>query len=45
MIALLAFVPLRRKNLAALEIDHHLIREEDEWFVIIPAEETKTGLL
>jgi integrase/recombinase XerD len=43
MIALLAFVPLRRKNFAALEIDRHLVQEEDEWFVIIPAEETKTG--
>src|SRR5262245_55728851 len=43
MIALLAFVPLRRKNLAALEIDRHLIREGDEWSVIVPAEETKTN--
>lgn len=43
MIALLAFIPLRRKNLAALEIDHHLVRVEDEWLVIISAEETKTG--
>lgn len=44
MIALLAFVPLRRKNLAALEIDRHLVQEEDEWFIIVPAEETKTKL-
>lgn len=43
MIALVAFIPLRRKNLAALEIDRHLIQEEGEWFVIITAEETKTG--
>jgi integrase/recombinase XerD len=42
MIALLAFVPLRRKNLAALEIDRHLVREEDAWFIVVPAEETKT---
>jgi hypothetical protein len=41
MIALLAFIPLRRKNVGALEIDRHLIREEDEWFVVVPAEETK----
>jgi integrase/recombinase XerD len=27
MIALLAFVPLRRKNLAALEIDRHLVQD------------------
>ena len=43
MIALLAFIPIRRKNLAALEIGRHLIREGDGWFVIIPGEETKTG--
>src|SRR5215813_4921196 len=44
IIVLLAFVPLRRKNLAALEIDRHLVKEENEWFVIIQAEETKTGV-
>ena len=43
MIALLAFIPIRRKNLAALEIGRHLVREGDSWFVIIPREETKTG--
>jgi integrase/recombinase XerD len=43
MIALLAFIPIRRKNLAALEIGRHLVREGDGWFVIIPGEETKTG--
>jgi integrase len=42
MIALLAFIPIRRKNLAALEIGRHLVREGDAWFVIIPREETKT---
>ena len=42
MIALLAFIPLRRKNLAALEIGRHLVREGDSWFIIIPREETKT---
>ncbi len=41
MIALLAFIPLRRKNLAALEIGRHLIREGDCWFVLIPRAETK----
>jgi len=44
IIALLAFVPLRRKNVAALEIDRHLVKNENEWFVIIPSEETKTGV-
>jgi integrase len=42
MIALLAFAPLRRKNVAALEVGRHLIREGDGWFVLIPREETKT---
>jgi integrase/recombinase XerD len=41
MIALLAFIPLRRKNLAALEIGRHLIQEGDRWFVIVPCAETK----
>ena len=43
MLALLALIPLRRKNLAALEVGKHLIREGDCWFVIIPGEEAKTG--
>jgi integrase/recombinase XerD len=42
MIALVAFIPIRPKNLAALEIGRHLVREGDGWFVIIPCEETKT---
>ena len=42
MIALVAFNPIRRKNLAALGIGRHLIQEGDDWFVIIPREETKT---
>jgi integrase/recombinase XerD len=42
MIALLAFIPPRRKNLAALEIGRHLVREGDSWFIIIPREEMKT---
>jgi integrase/recombinase XerD len=43
MIALVAFVPIRPRNLTALEIGRHLVREGDRWFVIIPEEETKTG--
>jgi integrase len=42
MISLLAFVPLRRKNLASLEIDRHLIGEGNSRFIFIPAAETKT---
>jgi integrase/recombinase XerD len=43
IIAFLAFVPIRRKNLTALEIGRHLVREGDRWFVIIPREEAKMG--
>jgi integrase len=42
MIALLAFITLRRKNLAELEIGRHLVRWDDRWFVIVPGEEVKT---
>ena len=42
MIALLAFIPLRRKNLAALEIGRHIIREGNDWLVNVPQAETKT---
>jgi integrase/recombinase XerD len=45
MIAMLAFEPLRRRNVAALEISRHLVREGDRWFIIVPPEETKTGTL
>ena len=43
MFTLLAFIPLRRKNLTALEIDQHLVRENDAWFIIVPTVEMKTG--
>lgn len=42
MISLLAFVPLRRKNLAALEIDRHMVSEGESRFICIPAAECKT---
>ena len=42
MIALLAFVPLRRKNLASLEIGRHLIGDGNDRYIVIPADETKT---
>jgi integrase len=41
--AFLAFVPIRRKNLTALEIGRHLVREGDRWFVTIPRAEAKMG--
>jgi integrase/recombinase XerD len=43
MIALVAFVPIRPRNLAALEIGRHLVKEGDQRFIIIPREETKTS--
>jgi integrase/recombinase XerD len=43
MIALLAFVPLRRKNNVAIEIGRHLVQDGDGWFIIIPCTETKTS--
>jgi integrase len=42
MIAFLAFMPLRRRNLVSLEIDRHLIGTGDNRFIVIPAAETKT---
>jgi integrase len=42
MIALLAFAPLRRKNLASLEIGRHLIGDGTNRYIVIPASETKT---
>jgi len=44
MIALLGLVPLRHKNFAALQIGRDLIKEGEDWFVAIPAEDTKTKI-
>jgi integrase len=41
MIALVAFVPIRRKNLAALEIGRHLVRDGESWSVVVSDKETK----
>jgi integrase len=43
MAALVAYIPIRPKNLTALEISRHVVLEGDRWFVIVPSEETKTG--
>lgn len=43
MVALLAFIPIRPKNLAALEIGRQVVQEGERWFIIIPREDTKTG--
>ena len=42
IIALLAVVPLRRRTLAALTIDKHLVKVGDHWLLDIPAADTKT---
>jgi integrase len=42
MIALLAHVPLRHKNFAALELGRDVIIEDDDWTIVIPPDETKT---
>jgi hypothetical protein len=42
MLGLVAFAPLRPKNLASLEIGQQLVLERNRWFVIVPREETKT---
>src|SRR5690349_10682271 len=42
IIALLAAVPLRRRTLAALTIDQHLVKIGTHWLLDIPAADTKT---
>ncbi len=43
MIALVAFIPIRLKNLAALELGRHILCEGNSWSIIVSGEETKTG--
>ncbi len=43
MIAMIAFMPIRRKNLASLEIGRHLFRDDGGWQLVIPDDESKTG--
>jgi len=42
MIAWAAYLPLRHKNLAAIEIGRDLIQCAEKWCLIIPPEESKT---
>lgn len=45
LIALLAARPLRRRNLAGLELERTLRRREDgSWWIVLPEAETKTGV-
>jgi integrase len=41
MVALLALCPIRRKNFAALEIGHSLVKTRDTWWIVLSADETK----
>jgi integrase/recombinase XerD len=41
IIALLAYCPLRAKNLAAITLGQHLAKRGGMWWLIFPAEETK----
>ena len=44
LLAILATRPLRRRNLVGLELGRHLVRLDGIWWLLIPAEETKTGV-
>ena len=41
MIALLAHLPMRRRNMCAIEIGRHLVRRGQAWWITIPGTETK----
>lgn len=41
MIALLALCPIRRKNFAALDIGRTFTKIKDQWWIVLPAAETK----
>jgi integrase len=42
MIALLAYRPVRRKNLAMMRLGRHLVKVGGRWQIVFAAEETKT---
>ncbi len=41
--ALVAYVPIRPRNLTSLEIGRHVVRDGERWFVFLPRDETKTS--
>lgn len=45
LIAFLAICPIRLKNLAALAIGDTIIREDDEWWLLLSDEDTKSNRL
>jgi integrase len=42
ILSVLAYGPLRPKNLVSLEMGRHLFVDRDRWFIVVPREETKT---
>ena len=44
MVALAAATCLRRRNLALLDLDRHLIRQSEGWYLAIPGAEVKNGV-
>lgn len=42
IIALLASRPIRRRNLAAMRVGHHLMRTGNHWHTVFTSDETKT---
>jgi integrase/recombinase XerD len=42
MVALLALVPLRRRNFAALRLDRNVVVINDSWLITLDESETKT---
>src|SRR5690606_29968075 len=43
MIAMLALCPIRLKNFASLEIGKQIHKVDDQWWIRLAGEETKTG--
>ena len=42
IIALIGYIPFRHKNFAALEIGRELMKEDGQWYFVVPPEDTKT---
>jgi len=42
VIAMLAYVPIRRKNLAGLTLGQSLVHRQGQWFIMLEPDETKT---
>lgn len=44
IIALFGHVPLRHRNMAALELDRDVLKEGNSWLIVIPPEDNKTSV-